>query len=109
MFIVGGMVFWSPSFNSSLGKLLIALGNSSYSAYLAYERLADYVIRPLTKFGGPPATHARLLTYQSIIVVSVLIFGWLCYNFVEWPMIRSLQKKFLTKPKSHANAGADLT
>jgi exopolysaccharide production protein ExoZ len=92
--IVSGVIFWSPSIQSLPGRIAVILGNASYSAYLASALLIEFTGRLLLKLGGhaPPSLGKEAL-FQFILVVTVFIGGWVCYQFVEWPMIRWLQAK----------------
>ena len=92
--IVSGVIFWSPSIQSLPGRIAVILGNASYSAYLASALLIEFTGRLLIRLGGhaPPSVGKQAL-FQILLVVSVFFGGWICYQFVEWPMIRWLQAK----------------
>src|SRR5216683_123463 len=92
--IVSGVIFWSPSIQSLPGRIAVILGNASYSAYLASALLIEFTGRLLIRLGGhaPPSIGKQAL-FQILLVVSVFVGGWICYQFVEWPMIRWLQAK----------------
>jgi exopolysaccharide production protein ExoZ len=93
--LVGGMVFWSPTIKSRLGIIAVVLGNSSYSAYLASTVVLEFSLRLLLKLfpSAAPQSALRTLIYQTFMVVAVLAVGWLSYQFVEWPLVRSLQRR----------------
>jgi exopolysaccharide production protein ExoZ len=95
--IVGGGVFWSPSLNSRIGRIFVALGTASYSAYLASPIVIELVSRLLYKLHGAPASTLSFALYKCLMVAAVLGLGWLCYDLIEWPLIRRLQTKFLHK------------
>lgn len=92
--IVGGMVFWSPSMKSRAGQFAVVLGNSSYSAYLVSGLVLEFVSRLLLKVShaGAESSVETMIGLRMIVVVSVFLLGWLCYQFIEWPMIRRLGK-----------------
>ena len=94
MLIVSGVIFWSPSIQNLPGRIAVILGNASYSAYLASALLIEFTSRLLIRMGGrAPASVGREALYQMVLVVTVFLGGWICYQFVEWPMIRWLQTK----------------
>jgi peptidoglycan/LPS O-acetylase OafA/YrhL len=97
--VVGGMVFWSPAIRSRLGRVAVVLGNSSYSAYLASAMVIEFTMRLLLKVlgGSVPFSVGRVAVYQVAVTICVFVAGWVCYQFVEWPMLRWLQGRFLTK------------
>jgi exopolysaccharide production protein ExoZ len=91
--IVSGVIFWSPSTQSLPGRIAVILGNASYSAYLASGLVIEFTGRLLLRLGGDAPSAGREALFQIILVVTVLLGGWICYQFVEWPMIRWLQAK----------------
>ncbi len=96
-FIVGGIIFWAPDLSGRLGKLMVILGTASYSSYLASPLIIEYVSRLLYKVGGAPTGAARVAMYHVLMTVGVLGLGWVCYDLVEWPVIRGLQGVLLRK------------
>ncbi|MEO7029183.1 MAG: acyltransferase [Acidobacteriaceae bacterium] len=96
--VVGGTVFWSPSVQRFPGRVAVVLGNASYSAYLASSLVIEFTMRLLIKVWGGrvPLSAGRVASYQTIGAVAVFAVGWLCYQFIEWPMLRWLQRKLLT-------------
>jgi exopolysaccharide production protein ExoZ len=92
--IVSGVIFWSPSIHSLPGRIAVILGNASYSAYMASALLIEFTGRLLIKLGGhAPLSVGKQALFQVVLVVTVFLGGWICYQFVEWPMIRWLQAK----------------
>jgi exopolysaccharide production protein ExoZ len=94
MMIVSGVIFWSPSIQNLPGRIAVILGNASYSAYLASALLIEFTGLLLIRLGGhaPPSVGKQAL-FQIVLVVTVFLGGWICYQFVEWPMIRWWQAK----------------
>jgi exopolysaccharide production protein ExoZ len=90
--IVSGMVFWSPSIRSLPGRMTIILGDASYSAYLASSLVIEFAGRILLKAGGHASLGKETL-FQTLLVITVLVAGWLSYQFVEGPLRRWLQEK----------------
>lgn len=84
--IVAGMVFWSPSTQNPPARIAVAVGNSSYSAYLLSSIMIEFTSRALIKLARP--SLAAEIVFQFIIVGLVLVAGWISYRFVERPMIR---------------------
>jgi peptidoglycan/LPS O-acetylase OafA/YrhL len=90
LMIVGGVIFWSPAIETRVGKVAVVLGNASYSSYLASSLIIEFVARALVG-SGRSLSLGRLGTYQTLIVAAVFAGGWVCYQFVEWPMLRWLR------------------
>lgn len=92
--IVGGMVLWSPKLHSSVARLFVQLGNASYSIYLcsplAIEYIGRFVIR--LKHVGTRVAIVEQVAITTATTILVVIVGWCCYNWVEWPMIRKIQR-----------------
>jgi exopolysaccharide production protein ExoZ len=99
MMIVGGTVFWSPAIHSRPGRIGVVLGNASYSTYLASAMVIEFTMRLLLKIvgGSVPLSLRRVAVYQTAGTLAVFVAGWVCYQCIEWPMLRWLQAKFLTK------------
>ena len=99
--VVGGTVFWSPSIQSRVGKMCVVIGNASYSIYLASALVIEFTLRLFLKFPtGHPLSLGFEIGYQAAIVAVVLAAGWICYQFVEWPLVRWLQARSGTKPRT---------
>jgi exopolysaccharide production protein ExoZ len=98
--MVGGIVFWQPEFTTRLGKIGVILGNASYSAYLASGLTVEFTDRLLRKIHRRvlPLSFGMEALYEILIVASVFVVGWVCYQFIEWPMLRSLQRKLRKAP-----------
>jgi exopolysaccharide production protein ExoZ len=98
--IVGGMVFWQPKFKTRTGKIAVILGNASYSTYLASGLAIEFTDRLLRKIHRRvvPLSFGMEAFYEMLIVASVFVVGWACYQFIEWPMLRSLQGKLRKAP-----------
>jgi exopolysaccharide production protein ExoZ len=86
--IVAGMVFWSPSTQNPPARIAVAVGNSSYSAYLLSSIMIEFTCRVLIRLVRP--SLAAEVVFQVLIVAIVLFAGWVSYQFLEWPMIRWL-------------------
>jgi exopolysaccharide production protein ExoZ len=99
LLLVGGVVFWSPSIETRLGRVVVVLGNASYSAYLMSAMVIEFTMRLLLKTvgGKPPLSVERVVIYQTIGTIAVFGVGWLCYQCIEWPMLRWLQARFLSR------------
>ena len=93
--IVGGMIFWSPVIRTPIGRLAVVLGNASYSTYLASALVIEMTTRLCMKLMGTslPFSTTKLAVYQSSSMIAVFVVGWMCYQFVEWPMLHWLQER----------------
>ena len=104
--LVGGMIFWSPALSSRIGRLFVVLGNASYSTYLISSLGIEYCLRVLIKVGGDPFSLWKQALYDLVSVVLVLAAGWLFYDLVEWPLLRSIQARLASKPSGILSAPA---
>ena len=104
LLLVGGMIFWSPALNSGMGRLFVILGNASYSTYLISSIGIEYSLRVLYKVGGNPYTLWKQAVYDILSVVLVLASGWLFYDLVEWPLLRSIQSRLARTPSEATSA-----
>lgn len=94
--IVAGVVFRQDEPRSWLGRVAVVLGNASYSAYLASSLTIYLFSRALHVFllvGHADVVAVRFVC-QCLSVVAVLLVGFVSYQWVEWPMVRSLQHRF---------------
>jgi exopolysaccharide production protein ExoZ len=86
--ITAGLVFRSTPIRSALGRLAVSLGDASYSIYL---------ISPIVFYGYNRIYHLLAALGPEINValafLLVVLCGWLCYRYVESPMIRSLNAR----------------
>ena len=88
--VVAGMVFWSPVMKNAPARLLIVLGNSSYSAYLASAVVVEKLTQLFLKLDRQPQSISLpvQVLLQIVFVIAILGCGWLSYQFVEWPLLR---------------------
>jgi exopolysaccharide production protein ExoZ len=94
--IVGGTVFWSPSMKSAPGRLFVLLGNASYSIYLTSAFFLEYSFRLFFRFDNPPILSVwNKLFFECSMLLSLLLGGFAVYTFVERPLLRMLQSRFL--------------
>lgn len=106
--IVGGTVFWSPSMKSTLGKWLVLLGNSSYSTYVASALVLEFSHRLFFHLDPPPALSVwNRLFFEATIVTAVMAGGLACYTFIEKPLLRWLQNKFLSNAPARESTHAE--
>jgi exopolysaccharide production protein ExoZ len=94
--MVFGVAFWLPAMKSRIGRVAVILGNASYSTYLLSALAIEYVLRLLLhlRIASLPLTFTAHILYQTVVLAAVLCTGWLCYQIVEWPLVRTLQAKF---------------
>lgn len=96
--IVAGVVFWSPSMKSPLGKWSVLLGNASYSTYLVSALGLEFSARLFVKLSHPAVRSlANRTAFETFMLLAVMALGFVCYFLVEKPLLRTLQNKFLHK------------
>lgn len=94
--LVAGGVFWSPASESAVWRSAVAIGDSSYSAYLASPLILEFGSRAMLAVFGKyihRSTVATLFSWTAVVGM-VLVGGWVFYQLVEWPMLRKLQGLF---------------
>jgi exopolysaccharide production protein ExoZ len=100
--IVGGLVLWSPSMDSTLSKGWVLMGNASYSSYLISALALEFASRAFFRLAPPAQSIGYRLLYTTSMVVIVMAAGFCCYIAIEKPMLRKLQKALLHKtPGTH--------
>jgi peptidoglycan/LPS O-acetylase OafA/YrhL len=90
--IVGGVVLWGPGMKGFLSRTLVILGNASYSTYLISSIAIELGLRILLAVHSPNSVPVALF-YTLTCIAIILGLGWLFYDFVEWPLLRFLQRK----------------
>jgi exopolysaccharide production protein ExoZ len=92
--LVAGGVLWSPASESAAWRGAVSIGDSSYSAYLASPLVLEFGSRAILAVFGRylPGSIIATKICWLVIVAMVLAAGWICYQLVEWPMLRRLQK-----------------
>jgi len=96
--IVAGVVFWSPSLKSPLGKWSVLLGNASYSTYLVSALGLEFSARLFVKLSHPAVRSlGNRVAFETFLLSAVMVLGYFCYVLVEKPMLRTLQNKLLRK------------
>lgn len=81
--LVGGAIFWNPALRSLPARLLVFLGDASYSIYLCTIPARSVVIHFWRIFGSLGADMGVFFGALFCTVVGVL-----CYFFVERPLMR---------------------
>lgn len=85
--IVAGTVFWSPSMRSFGGRVMVLLGNSSYSAYL----LSGYLLErysPIVSRHVMPRGYVELSVAELAVAAVLLGLGLVFYLLIEKPLLR---------------------
>lgn len=98
--LVAGGVLWSPRPDNSAWRTAVAIGDSSYSAYLASPLVLEFGTRAVLAVFGKYVVRSVIaaMLCRSLVAVIVLGVGWLSYQFIEWPMLRKLQALFHSRP-----------
>lgn len=97
--VVAGVVLGGLMIRGPVGRLLTVLGNASYSAYLLEMYSVVYVLRLATHvFRGPQLTTGAAVAEALSATAGALLLGWLSYQWVEWPMLRFLNRRLITHP-----------
>ena len=81
--LVAGMVFWNPAMRSMPARLLVFLGDASYSIYLCTIPARSVVEHFWRIFGRFGADIGVLLGAMFCIIVGVV-----CYLLIERPLMR---------------------
>jgi peptidoglycan/LPS O-acetylase OafA/YrhL len=90
--IILGVVGLEKHFKFSINRVLLYLGDASYSIYLVHSAVISVLVIIGTKMSIGKMVPG-LVIYLSIFVISV-ISGCIAYSLVESPLLRYLQKRF---------------
>jgi peptidoglycan/LPS O-acetylase OafA/YrhL len=90
--IVGGVVFFSPTITTRFGRLFVAIGTASYSAYLVSRSVLEFGARCLHRLFDTARTWQECLAFQGLLVVAVLFVGWFSYIFLELPLLTRMNR-----------------
>jgi exopolysaccharide production protein ExoZ len=72
-------------------RLLLLLGNASYSLYLTHQFVID-AVTPWWPRLVPQASWAWSIAYMTFTLLLCTVVAWLCYRFLERPLISQLRK-----------------
>ncbi|HEV2578220.1 MAG TPA: acyltransferase [Acidobacteriaceae bacterium] len=85
--IVAGTVFWSPGMRSFAGRVMVLLGNSSYSAYLLsgylFETVGPKISRRVMLHG-----YVELICAELAVAGVLMGLGVVFYLLIEKPLLR---------------------
>jgi exopolysaccharide production protein ExoZ len=97
--VVAGIIFWSPSSKQAAWRGFVAVGDASYSAYLASPLVLEFAARALRAAlrSSSPVSGGAVLLCWLVLSSAVLAAGWISYQLIEWPMLRKFQALFLSK------------
>lgn len=98
--LVWGFVFYEKAVKKIFTqKWIIGLGNASYSIYLTHSILFLIVIAVLKRM---PEKRGVVIEYGDLFIVALLLMasaaGLLFHWVVEKPLIKWLNKRFISKP-----------
>jgi exopolysaccharide production protein ExoZ len=92
--LVSGVVFWGPQVRSRLGKILVAVGNGSYSIYLTSAMSTEMISRLIAWIPIGFLRSGPLVWREGIALVFVILTGMMCFWFVETPLLRWLNGRY---------------
>ena len=81
--LVGGMIFWNPKMRSAPARLLVFLGDASYSIYLCTipsRSIVEHFWRFFGRFGADAGVFLGALFCTAV--------GVICYLLMERPLMR---------------------
>jgi exopolysaccharide production protein ExoZ len=102
--VIGCLSAWIRSWDS---RMLLELGNASYSIYLTH----------LFTLGGLRAVWVRLLpqvsmeyaiAFMAAALIASAMVGWLCYRWIEQPLTKRLRRMVTRKPPVEAGAAGSI-
>jgi exopolysaccharide production protein ExoZ len=91
--LVGGVIFWNPSMSSAPARLLVFLGDASYSIYLCTipsRSMVEHFWRFFGKFGADSGVCLGAL-FCTIV-------GVICYLVLERPLMRTFHNWYKPIP-----------
>jgi len=92
--LVSGVVFWGPRVRSGLGKLLVAVGDGSYSIYLTSAISTEMIARLMARIPLAGLRNGPIVLRAGITLVGVVLTGMVCFWFVETPLTRWLNTRY---------------
>lgn len=92
--LVSGVVFWRPQVRSRLGKMLVAVGNGSYSIYLTSAISTEIVARLMTRIPIEGLRSGPIFLRGGVALACVILTGMVCFWFVETPVTRWLNTRY---------------
>jgi exopolysaccharide production protein ExoZ len=99
--LVSGVVFWGPPVRSRLGKLLVEVGNGSYSIYLTSAITTEMIARLMSWLPVEFLRSGPVLLREGIALVCVILCGMVCYWLVEKPLLRWLNSRYSSIVSQH--------
>jgi len=91
--LVGGVIFWAPAMRSLLARLLVFLGDASYSIYLCgipAQVIINYCWRRIWKPGPDVGV------FFGVVVCAAV--GVACYMLIERPLMRFFHNWYKPNP-----------
>lgn len=98
--LVGGVIFWNPKMRSAPARLLVFLGDASYSIYLSTipsRSIVEHFWRFFGKFGADMGVFLGALFCTAV--------GVICYLLLERPLMRAFHNWYKPIPL-HRKAAA---
>jgi exopolysaccharide production protein ExoZ len=92
--LVSGVVFWGPEVRSRPGKILVAVGNGSYSIYLTSVISIELISRIILKASAKSVTGGAIAVREVIAIVCLVTVGMLFYWVVERPLGKRLNAAY---------------
>ncbi len=92
--LVGGGIFWNPKMRSAPARLLVFLGDASYSIYLCTIPSRSFVEHFWGFFGGFGADIGVFLGALFCTIVGVI-----CYLLLERPLMRAFHNWYKPIPR----------
>jgi exopolysaccharide production protein ExoZ len=92
--LVSGVVFWGPQVRSRAGKVLVAVGNGSYSIYLTSAISIELITRIMWKVSTKPVTEGAILLREAVAVLCLVMIGMVFYWLVERPVGKRLNATY---------------
>jgi exopolysaccharide production protein ExoZ len=92
--LVSGVVFWGPHVKSKLGKVLVALGNGSYSIYLTSAISIELITRIMGKASTKSVIEGPIQLRELVAVMCLVMIGMLFYWMIERPLGKRLNATY---------------
>jgi peptidoglycan/LPS O-acetylase OafA/YrhL len=91
--LVGGMIFWNPKMRSAPARLLVFLGDASYSIYLCTipsRSIVEHFWRFFGRFGADAGVFLGAVFCTAV--------GVICYLLLERPLMRAFHNWYKPIP-----------
>lgn len=106
LLLIYGCVLLEENGFVAKNKILISLGNASYSIYLVHNLMIQVSEKAVSQFLAPGLVALGMMIVGALVLTT--IFGWASYKFIESPINQSYRRLTINAQKMEAMMGSRL-